>query len=1018
MPAEAPIAPVPGPDARLLAPHASPPAAPLTPARAALPPHLPPDKLANLYSGTLQSNGLPVDDTWPTGTLVAEIARELLPLLLLPHLAAPEPDATPALIPGSRSTSVVDRLHRNDASDRIDSAIPPPTPIVIKVTDLTLPRKPPAASSWIEPLMNLTDRTLADAIAQLNDWRTSHRYDAGNPLQRHLFSVYLLHQFPLILFDKLTPDESDALLADHAAWLACVLDLPVPLPDDQARRLRAFVGKYLIKLGRTADLDRNDIEPPVMYAAWCATTRSLRAVIAAASTNDAADIQTQWDRIPRVIQDALGALFAVDELGNVISPLALLGSRTHCSFKLRIDRIRGGRATDVDNVVARAAIVNTFLAGKIEQLIDPATWPMGLALRDFLSLLLDTPAAMEPLLGFDPGTDTVWLKQTNLPKMNYGYFHAAGTSVAKIQFQHHLTLFCHFLWFRDHLLGVRGADPSLVKKWSVTPWGRRVLTDVLVTHADVLGFAPDLVDQLRELAEYGDSSISDQTLAAIICAVDAHFYAQPTPASAPAPTSSPDDGIKMTVIPIVKPPGPSLTRSSPSKLDRTILCVANAVRRAFLTHHPSIPVRLLSHCRHVLAAHIPGTFPSIQHLHTVRLSPTNATDPTATELALYTALAVAHRVHVARRPSHAHYSVAAHMDASLVDVDVASPAHFRTVVLTWCARIAHLQTRFPLMRHRLVPQGAHFVDERGFFDLPRITRALGEWDALRSSPGDAGVGQLPPPPPPPPPVVVAVVEGTYLAPRKVLRDDTVLRRLVVTGIPYDTSSSAEATRAPGGAASVDSDDGQVSNDDGEDGVGGASVAAARAAQVDAPSFGTTATQRNTEVLDDAAPGTGAADRTASEADLFRPSRAWWTSVEWAPVHSRSAVVLAVLVVLGIVVMELLVQGSIHVATCATPAASDAVSAVGDGRARCAHVVPPRVTDEDGAVGRSCAWMCGAVMDERVTAAMNAVHACYAGDLGTKVGHNHPVASSASPATSPFKGKKARPGGGGAGRGEL
>ncbi|KNE68551.1 hypothetical protein AMAG_12720 [Allomyces macrogynus ATCC 38327] len=503
---------------------------------------------------------------WPTGTLVAEIARELLPLLLHPHLAAPEPDSTSAVISDSRFPGTFDHLHRiADSLDHIDSAIPPPTPIAIKVTDLTLPRKPPAASSWIEPLMNLTDRTLADAIALLNDWRTSHRYDARNPLQRHLFSVYLLHRFPLILFDKLTPDDSDALLADHAAWLARILDLPNSLPDNTARRLRALVGKYLVKIGRTADLDSNDMEPPVMYAAWRATTRPLNAVIAAASTDDASDIQTQWDRIPRVIQDALGALIATDELGNVISPLALLGLLTRCSFRLRIDRIRGGRATDVDNVVARAAIVNTFLVGKIEQLIDPVTCPKGLSLRESLSLLLDMPAAMEPLLGFDPGTDTVWLKQTNLPKMNYGYFHTAGTSVAKIQFQHHLTLFCHFLWFRDHLLGLRAADPSLVKKWTVKPWGRRVLTDVMVTHANVLWIAPDLVDQLRELAVNGDSSISDQTLAAVI-------------SSAPAPTLSPDNGIKTTVIPIVKPPpGPSPTHTLPSKLDRTILRVADAV---------------------------------------------------------------------------------------------------------------------------------------------------------------------------------------------------------------------------------------------------------------------------------------------------------------------------------------------------------------------------------------------------------------------------------------------------------
>ncbi|KAJ3365705.1 hypothetical protein GGF31_008459 [Allomyces arbusculus] len=1010
MPAEARVAPVHAPDARLLARHASPPALLLAPARAALPPYLPPDKLANLYSGTLQSNGLPVDDTWPTSTLVAEIARELLPLLLHPHLAAPEPVATPALIPGTRSTSIVDHLHLNDASDRIDSAISPPTPIAINVTDLTLPRKPPAASSWIEPFMNLSGRTLADAIALLNDWRTSHRYDAHNPLQRHLLSVYLLHRFPLILFDKLAPDESDTLLADHVTWLARVLDFPDPPPDDTVRRLRTLVGKYLVKIGRTADLDRSDMEPPIMYAAWRATTRTLTVVVAA-SIDDAPDIQTQWDRIPRVIQDALGALFAVDELGNVISPLALLGSHTHCSFKLRIDRIRGGRATDVDNFVARAAVVNNFLAGKIEQLIDPVTWPKGLALREFLRLLLDTPAAMEPLLGFDPGTDAVWLKQTNFPKMNYGYFHTAGTSVAKIQFQHHLTLFCHFLWFRDHLLGVRSADPSLVKKWSVTPWGRRVLTDVLVTHADVIGFAPDLVDQLRELAEYGDSSTSDQTLATVIRAVNAHFHAPRTLASALAPTPSPDKGIKITVIPIVKPPGSSPTLTSPSKLDRTILRVADAVRRTFLAHHPSIPVRLLSHCRQVLAAHIPGMFPSVQHLHTVCLSPADATDA-ATEPALYTALAVAHRVHVAHRPSHALYSVAAHMDASLVDVDVASPAHLRAVVLAWCARIAHLQARFPLMRHRLVPQGAQLVDESGFLDLPRIARALGEWDALRSGPGDAGVGRLPPPPP-----IVAVVEGTYLAPRKVLRDDAVLRRLVVTGIPHDASSTP--TRALGGTASFDSDDGQLSNDDGDDVMGDPSVVAARAAQVDAPSFGTTATQRNTEVSDDATPGAGAADRTASETDLFRPSRAWWTSVEWAPVHSRSAVVLAALVVLGIVVMELLVQGSIYVATCATPAVSDAVMVVGDGRARCAHVVPPRVTDEDGAVGRSCAWMCGAMMDERVATAMNAVHACYAGDLEIKADPaTRPATSFSSSGLSPPKGKKARPGSGGAGRGEL
>ncbi|KNE70562.1 hypothetical protein AMAG_14684 [Allomyces macrogynus ATCC 38327] len=1003
MPAESLVAPLSIPDARSLARHASPPAAPLPPARAALPPHLPPDKLANLYSGTLQSNGLPVDDTWPTGTLIAEIARELLPLLLHPHLAAPEPDATPALIPGSRSTSVADRLYRNDTRDRIDSAIPPPTPIAINVTDLTLPRKPPAASSWIEPLMNLTSKTLANAIALLNDWRTSHRYDARNPLQRHMLSVYLLHRFPLILFDKLTADESDALLADHATWLARVLDLPDPLPDDTARHLRALVGKYLVKIGSVVDLDRNDIEPPVMYAAWRATTRPLVSVIAA-SIDDAPGIQTQWDRIPRVVQDALGALFAVDELGNVISPLALLGSRTHCSFKLRIDRIRGGRATDVDNVVARAATVNSFLAGKIEQLINPATWPKGLALHEFLHLLLDFPAAMEPLLGFDPGTDAVWLKQTNLPKMNYGFFHTAGTNVAKIQFQHHLTLMCHFLWFRDHLLGVRAADPSLVKKWSATPWGRRVLTDVLVTHADVLGFAPDLVGQLRELAEYGDSFISDQTLAAAICAVDALFHAPPT--SAPAPTPGPDDGIKTTVIPIVKPPGPS--RPSASKLDRTILRVAEAARRIFLTHHLSIPVRLLSDCRHVLAAHIPGTFPSIQHLHTVCLSPADASD-TATELALYTALAVAHRVHVAHRPSHAHYSVAAHMEASLVDVDVASPAHLRAVVVAWCARIAHLQARFPLMRLQLVPQGAQLVDERGFFDLPRIARVFSEWGAL-SGAGGAGVGPLPPPPP-----VVAVVEGTYLAPRKVLRDDAVLRRLVVTGIPHTSSSPV---RALGATTSFDSDDGQLCNDDRGDGVGDPSVAAAHAAQVDAPSFGTTATQRNTEVPDDVAPGPATADRTASEADLFRPPRAWWASVEWAPVHSRSAVVLAALVVFGIVVMELLVQGSIHVATCTAPAASEARSAVGDGRTRCAHVAPPHIMNEDRAVGRSCAWMCGAVMDERVAAAMQAVHACYAGDLGTKMGHTHREASSSSSAPSPPKGKMARLGGGGPGRGEL
>jgi hypothetical protein len=630
---------------------------------------------------------------------------------------------------------------------------------------------------WLELLLLLVNCSIQDVVKTLNYWKIGHRFDVTVLLERQILICYMLEKYRLQICTEIDDIYNESLIDDQRDWLLEALEVPVESRKGLQNTARAMTVSFHIEIVSLSSLDQTEITSKGMHFALKSSTFNIRNY--AQEMDQAGTPVPLWDELGSCMQETMDSLFALDEFGNVITPIALTGSKCHCTYKLRIDRIRGGKAM-VDGWVLRYAELNQQLSGRIEQIVNPSTFVTGLSLGEFLRLLQCNSEAplLEVLLGYDPTEEDAWIRHTSWPKCNYGAFDTRAHKIAKIQFQSCLGRFSHFCLLSDHIKGLQSCDFLLVKRILGASWGPRILISHLLNSASRLNLPNAIAQELKDINQY--TVISSESIYRVVSLVHCQIF----------------DASESELLPMLLKLTQYLRNLNTSKLSMLSHQLLFSCSRIVQSEHLNLTT--IVDLKDIKLEKLISFFPdrSISNILPCNIPQDRVRE--VLEVLYFVALSINHASMRKVQHSHVQYSTNRNARSETMESSgLSSMLHLKYIAMSWCCRIAHLQRQYPCMRTSFIPRHS-CLSINSYLNLQMVLNALNYLCSLfepQENAPDWMFGKFNDY------SMYTALESEYLLPCKVLKRVSLLSKLFYIIQPEHLKKSFQITQFTASASS-------------------------------------------------------------------------------------------------------------------------------------------------------------------------------------------------------------------------